>query len=78
MDKSDFWTRVRDAVRKAGRAYLATIEQGKPKVRVVFPAFEDRRLWIATTRNSAKARQIQREPNVELFWEAAAYVRSRI
>ena len=39
-------------------------------MRVVFPAFEDRKLWIATKRNSTKARHIERDPKVELFWEA--------
>jgi len=72
MDDEAFWNEVRSVAAKASRAYLATIYNGKPKVGVVFSGFEGRRLWIATKRNSAKARQIERDPNVELFWEAGA------
>src|SRR5713101_2831803 len=69
-DQDSFWTKVRVVAKRAGRAYLATVDAGRPRVRVVFPAFEERNLWIATKRNSAKARQIEREPNIALFWEA--------
>jgi len=69
MDDTEFWNRVYAAARKASRAYLATIEAGQPRVRVVFPAFEGRSLWIATRPDSPKARQIGRHPKVELFYE---------
>src|SRR5713226_73868 len=69
-DQEAFWTKVHAVARRAGRAYLATVDAGRPRVRVVFPAFEKCNLWIATKRNSAKARQIELEPNIELFWEA--------
>src|SRR5713101_4242337 len=69
-DQDSFWTKVRVVAKRAGRAYLATVDSGRPRVRVVFPAFEERNLWIATRRNSVKARQIERDPNVELFLEA--------
>ena len=69
MAESEFWERVRAAARKSNRAYLATIDNGQPRVRVVFPAFEDRMLWIATQPRSAKALQIARDPRVELFFE---------
>ena len=32
------------------------------------PAFEGERLWVATGRTSAKARHIDRNPKVELFY----------
>ena len=69
MDEAEFWQQVHAAARKANRAYLATVNNGQPHVRVVFPAFEGRRLWIATQPNSAKARHIRRDPRVELFFE---------
>jgi general stress protein 26 len=69
MPYSEFWERVRAAARSSNRAYLATSDGGQPRVRVVFPAFEDRVLWIATQPRSAKALQISREPRVELFYE---------
>lgn len=72
MAESDFWERVRAAARNSNRAYLATSDNGQPRVRVVFPAFEDRVLWIATQPRSAKARHIAREPRVELFFEVGS------
>jgi general stress protein 26 len=69
IDETEFWNRVHAAARKANRAYLATLHNGGPKVRVVFPAFENRSLWIATQPNSPKAKQIRRDPRVELFFE---------
>ena len=39
---------------------------------MVFPAFEDRVLWIATQPRSAKALHIAREPRVELFYEVGS------
>jgi len=72
MNDDEFWEKVHAVARKAGRAYLATVDRGKPRVRVVFPGFEGRQLWIATKRNSTKARHIERDPNVELFWEVGS------
>ena len=72
MNDEELWESVRGVARRANRAYLATAHRGLPKVRVVFPGFEGRRLWIATKRNSAKAKQIERDRNVALFWEAGS------
>ena len=69
MNDYEFWKKVYATAQKAQRACLATIDQGRPRVRVVFPGFEGRKLWIATKRNSSKARHIELDPNVELFWE---------
>lgn len=69
MAELDFWEKVHAAARDSNRAYLATTDNGQPKVRVVFPAFEGRVLWIATQPRSAKALQIARDPRVELFYE---------
>ena len=71
MDERAFWNQVWAVARSSNRAYLATVDQGHPRVRVVFPAFEGRQLWIATNPSSAKARQIARDPHVELFFEAS-------
>ncbi len=64
-----FWDQVREAAKKATWAYLASAVDGQPRVRVVHPGFEGRKLWIATGRSSAKARQIERNPKVELFYQ---------
>ena len=41
----------------------------QPKVRVVHPAFEGEKLWVATGRNSAKGKHIAKNPKVELFYQ---------
>jgi len=46
--------------------YLATAEADQPRVRPVTLLNIDQKFWIATSPRSAKARQIRRNPNVEL------------
>lgn len=72
MKDDEFWNKVHAVAAKATWAYLATASGGQPKVRVVHPGFEVRKLWIATRRSSAKARQIERNPKVELFYQIGA------
>ncbi len=48
MAESSFWTKVHAVAAKATWAYLATADGNQPKVRVVHPAFEGERLWVAT------------------------------
>ncbi len=69
MEEASFWEKVHEVARKVTWAYLATASRDQPKVRVVHPAFEGRRLWVATGRSSAKARQIEQNPKVELFFQ---------
>ena len=72
MNDSTFWDKVHDAAAKATWAYLATADGNQPRVRVVHPAFERERVWIATGRASAKARHIAANPRVELFYQIGA------
>jgi hypothetical protein len=58
MTGADFWNKAREVGAKATWAYLATTIGDQPKVRVVHPAIEGRRVWVATGRKSAEARQI--------------------
>jgi general stress protein 26 len=69
MADSSFWEKVRATAAKATWAYLATANRDQPKVRVVHPAFEGERVWVATGRNSPKARHIGRNAKVELFYQ---------
>lgn len=72
MDESSFWSKVHAAAGKATWAYLATAVGDQPKVRVVHPAFEGERVWIATGRGSAKAQQVGKNSNVEMFYQVGA------
>jgi len=69
MSDRDIWQKFQDAAKKAVWAYLATAIGDQPKVRVVHPAFEGERVWVATGRTSAKAAQIAKNPKVELFYQ---------
>jgi general stress protein 26 len=69
MDAAAFWKDIHQVAKKATWAYLATAVDNHPKVRVVHPAFEGERLWVATGRNSHKAKQIEHNPRVELFFQ---------
>jgi len=69
MTEAEFWNKAREVGAKATWAYLATTIGDQPKVRVVHPAIEGGRVWVATGRNSAKARQIGKNPRVELFYQ---------
>jgi uncharacterized pyridoxamine 5'-phosphate oxidase family protein len=67
MDEASFWSKVHATAAKATWAYLATADGTQPRVKVVHPAFERDRVWVATGRTSAKARHIGKNSNVELF-----------
>lgn len=69
MSDSNFWDKVHAIAAKATWAYLATAKRDQPKVRVVHPASEGERVWVATGRTSAKARHIEKNPKVELFYQ---------
>ena len=72
MSDPKFWDKVHSTAAKATWAYLATADGTQPRVRVVHPAFEGDRVWLATPRASAKARQIEKNPKVELFYQIGA------
>jgi general stress protein 26 len=72
MSDTKFWDKAHAAATKAIWAYLATAVGSQPKVRVVHPAFEGQRVWVATGRASAKARHIDKNPKVELFYQIGA------
>ena len=72
MSDSKFWDKVHAVAAKATWAYLATANGAQPKVRVVHPACEGNRVWVATGRASAKARHIGKNPKVELFYQIGA------
>src|SRR5262249_49311529 len=69
MTDTEFWSKAREVGAKAIWAYLATAVDNRPKVRVVQPAIEGQQVWVATGRQSAKARQIRKNPRVELFYQ---------
>jgi general stress protein 26 len=69
MSDSENLQKFHEVAKKATWAYLATGRGDQPKVRVVHPAFEGERVWVATGRKSAKASHIGKNPKVELFYQ---------
>ncbi len=59
--RKEVWTHFKDMQ----RVYLATAEVDQPRVRPITLLDLDEKFWIATGTRSAKALQIQRNPNVE-------------
>ncbi len=72
MTDAETLQKFHEVAKKATWAYLATAVGDQPKVRVVHPAFEGERLWVATGRNSAKGKQIAQNPKVELFYQVGS------
>jgi general stress protein 26 len=69
MSDAETLQKFHEVAKKATWAYLATTTGDQPKVRVVHPAFEGERVWVATGRASAKAAHIAKNPKVELFYQ---------
>ena len=72
MSDSKLFDKAHAVAAKATWAYLATAKGDQPKVRIVHPAFEGERVWVATGRASAKAGHIDKNPKVELFYQVVA------
>jgi general stress protein 26 len=69
MNDTETLRKFHDVAQKATWAYLATSAGDQPKVRVVHPAFEGERVWVATGRSSAKGKHIAKNSKVELFYQ---------
>ena len=71
-DRAAFFADVEAASQNATYAALATVEAGEPRVRIVHPTWEGDTLWFATFTGSAKHRQLEATPTVELQFQVAA------
>ena len=60
--KPEIWRRFEDYP----HIFLATQENGQPRVRVVTLVTFDQRLWVLTGTRSAKVKQIRENPKMEL------------
>ena len=70
-ERDAFFHDVAAASAKAVWGALATVSDGQPRVRMVHPTWEGEVLWIATAPSSAKARQMEANPWVDLQWQVA-------
>ena len=70
-EKDSFFKEVDAAGNKAIWCALATVEGNEPRVRMVHPTWEGDVLWIATGPETAKAKQIQANPIVDIQFQVA-------
>lgn len=70
-DKTQFFQDVEAAAKKAIWCALATVKGNQPRVRMVHPTWEADTLWLATGPETAKARQIRDNPNVDIQFQVA-------
>jgi general stress protein 26 len=70
-ETSEFFRAVEAASKKAVWCALATVLRNEPRVRMVHPTWDGQVLWLATSPASAKVRQIQANPMVDVQFQVA-------
>jgi len=71
-DEAQFFKDVDAAARKAIWAAVATVADGKPRVRMVHPTWDGQVLWFATSKTSPKALQLAANPAIDVQYQVAA------
>ena len=71
MTRRAFFAEVKEASGKATLCALATVRGGEPRVRIVHPTWEGETLWVATSPDSPKARQLNATPAVDVQFQVA-------
>jgi len=66
-----FFRAVEAASKQAVWCALATVERNEPRVRMVHPTWDGQVLWLATSPQSAKVRQIRTNPAVDVQFQVA-------
>lgn len=69
--KQAFFADVEAAAKQAIWCALATNAPDGPRVRMVHPTFEGDVLWLATSTDSPKARQMANDPRVDVQFQVA-------
>lgn len=70
-DRAQFFADVEAAAKQAVWCALATQSTNGPRVRMVHPTWEGETLWFATGTTSPKAKQIAREPRIDVQFQVA-------
>lgn len=70
-EEREFFQAVDAASKKAIWCALASVERGRPRVRIVHPTWEGRTLWFATGASSPKVAQLRTDPTVDVQFQVA-------
>ena len=70
-EREAFFRDVDAACRKAVWCAVATVAGDEARVRLVHPTWEGETLWFATSPTSPKARQIAKNPSVDIQYQVA-------
>jgi len=68
---AEFFLAVEAASKKSIWCALATVDGDQPRVRIVHPTWDGQILWLATAPQSPKARQLARNPAVDVQFQVA-------
>ena len=70
-ERQTFFSDVAEASQKAIWCALASVQDGRPRVRMVHPTWEGETLWFATGVDSPKVRQLEKTPDVDVQFQVA-------
>jgi len=70
-EKGSFFAAVNAACKKAIWCAVATVDGNEPRVRIVHPTWDGEVLWFATGPQTPKARQLRKNPNVDIQYQVA-------
>ena len=70
-EQLDFFTEVAEASAKAVWCALATVAADQPRVRIVHPTWEGDLLWVATSPESPKSKQMIANSSVDVQFQVA-------
>ena len=70
-EETAFFEAVDEASKKAVWCAVATIQDKQPRVRIVHPCWAGQTLWFATGPTSPKAKQIAKNPWVDIQYQVA-------
>ena len=70
-ERAEFFSAVEATAKEAVWCALATQSKNGPRVRMVHPTWEGETLWFATGASSPKAKQIARDPRIDVQFQVA-------
>ena len=70
-DTAEFFRAIEAASKNAIWCALATVDRNEPRVRIVHPTWDGQILWLATSPQSAKVRQMRANPMVDVQFQVA-------